>query len=226
MAHLIRSISSDDKERRTPAEVRALLKDAHEFIVACARTAIRAVAAVDGAQRWGRDVKRTRVRLPERDRPTLVPPELIEHNLVEVVNQCATVERLIDALAWASSEESGLASCWVRTCHPTTGSDASADAIDHDLVLADERGIAACFEVSDVVGSSDTNAKLARDLRSLGVMTPDSKHAVAAERWPTHRCFVVMSSSHSSCLGSRALADFEFVRREIDDTVIAEIERR
>lgn len=226
MAHLIGSISNDSTDRRTPAAFRAVLKDAHDFIVACAQSAIDAAARIDAAGRWGREVKRTRVRLPEGDRPLLVRGAPPEHNLVEVVNQCATVERLLDALQWAASAESGLAASWVRTCHPTTGSESSRDAIDHDLVLTNGEEIVACFEVSDVVGSNDSNSKLARDLRSLGVMLADSKHAVAAHEWPPHRCFVVMSSSHASCLESRALGDFEFVRCAVDDTVIAEIKRR
>lgn len=226
MAHLISSTSSDSSEKHSPDDFRAALKDAHDFIVACAQSAIQAAARVDGARRWGREVKRTRVRLPERDRPVLVRDAPPEHNLVEVVNQCATVERLLDALEWAASAESGLSASWVRTCHPTTGSESSRDAIDHDLVLTSDAAIVGCFEVSDVVGTNDSNSKLTRDLRSLGVMRADSKHAVAAHDWPAHRCFVVMSSSHASCLESRSLGDFEFVRHVVDDTVIAEIKRR
>lgn len=100
----------------------------------------------------------------------MVGQGLTDHNLAEVVNQCANIERLLDALQWAEDEPS-MQGYAVERCHPTTGS-ARGDAIDNDLVLVStvDDGTPARFEVSDVIGRrSDSNHKERRDLASLGV---------------------------------------------------------
>ncbi len=85
------------------------------------------------------------------------------------MNQCATMERLLDALQWAQSAGSGLAESLVERCHPTMSS-SYADEEDHDLVLVGPDGTKAKFEVSDVSGTKDGNKKEKKDLISLGVL--------------------------------------------------------
>jgi hypothetical protein len=76
----------------------------------------------------------------------------------EIVNQSATVERLLDALEWA---ESAGFSC-VLACHPTTSSG------DHDLVVQRPDDGLGVFEVSDVAGPrGNENNKMANDLQNL-----------------------------------------------------------
>lgn len=76
----------------------------------------------------------------------------------ELVNQLATVERLMDALRWAASAEFTT----VLACHPTTSSG------DHDLVVLRENGSLGVFEVSDVAGEvGNANQKMTSDLRLL-----------------------------------------------------------
>lgn len=108
-----------------------------------------------------------------------------DHSFVEVVNQCATLERLLDAAAWA---EHNLEGFLVRICNPTTSSSTEAD--DHDLVLADPSGNVAKFEVCDVTSAKDGNRKELKDLCSLGVLDPDGADVSC---WPTARVFLVVS---------------------------------
>lgn len=76
----------------------------------------------------------------------------------ELVNQLATVERLLDALKWAESVGFSL----VLACHPTTSSG------DHDLVVRRPDQTLGVFEVSDVAGPrGNENNKMANDLNTL-----------------------------------------------------------
>lgn len=68
---------------------------------------------------WGTHFKRVRVDLPRDARPLLMRAAEDHHSLAEVVNQCATMERLLDALAWARTDTSGLSAFHVVGC-PTT----------------------------------------------------------------------------------------------------------
>jgi hypothetical protein len=106
----------------------------------------------DGA--WGATAKRALVEVEE------FPPLIRKQSqpLQEVVNQIATVERLIGALTWA--ETAGFTE--VRRCHPTTSSG------DHDLVVESTDRLLGVFEVSDVSGvSGNGNQKMAADIRTL-----------------------------------------------------------
>ena len=76
----------------------------------------------------------------------------------ELVNQLASVERLLDALKWA--ESAGFSQ--VLACHPTTSSG------DHDLVVGRSDQTLGVFEVSDVAGPrGNENNKMANDLTNL-----------------------------------------------------------
>lgn len=173
MSHLVRSLTRAQDSHLTPAVCYALVRDAHDYLAG------RAAAAIEQAQRhtdaasWGTTLKRIRVELPAAERHELITTKEPHHNLVEVINQCATIERLLDALAWAANSESGLADWPVIACHPTTSSAQEGGkkaVLDHDLILQGPDGALARFEVSDVASTADGNRKEGKDLQSLGVL--------------------------------------------------------
>ncbi len=154
------------------------LSAAHDYLASAARAQSTELGRGD-LDDWGSRAKRVVVDI-------VAPcPELVsarEHNFVEVVNQCATLERLLDALAWANVN---LRSYEVRVCHPTTSSGSKAS--HNDLVVADaSTGAEGHFEVSDVLTGIQKELK---DHASLRVFT---KGQVAVP-WPTARVFLVLS---------------------------------
>ena len=186
------------------ARCRELLHDAHDYLARRGAEAARQAALLDDVTAWGTRFKRVRVELPRDSRPLLMRAAEDHHSLAEVVNQCATMERLLDALAWARTDASELSAFHVVRCHPTTGSAANdAEAPDNDLILAAPDGRAARFEVSDVASTSDGNRKEERDLRNLGVL----REGKGAERfdlpWPAARVFLVVSSEFAGRLRGR-----------------------
>lgn len=181
-----------------------LLHDAHDYLARRGAGAARQAALLDDATAWGSRFKRVRVELPRDGRPLLMRTADGHHSLAEVVNQCATMERLLDALAWARTDASGLNALHVARCHPTTGSAASdAETPDNDLILAAPDGRAARFEVSDVASMSDGNRKEERDLRSLGVLREGKGAERFDLRWPDARVFLVVSSEFAGRLRGR-----------------------
>jgi hypothetical protein len=133
------------------------LKAAHRALTEHARRAVEQAFSVNDSA-WGTRMKRLVVEVPEN----AVGLRAHAHNLVEVVNQCATMERLLDAMEWALTE-GGMHDAKVLCCHPTTSSGES----QNDLMLELIDGSRANFEVSDVVGAKDTNRKEQKDLASL-----------------------------------------------------------
>jgi hypothetical protein len=172
-------------------EVRDELAAAHAYLVDAARRVSAALAAQEPS-RWGSRVKRLRVDLSAAGRPSLVPETVREQSFVEVVNQCATVERLLDALEWAATPSAGLAAGRVLLCNPTTSS--SRETNDHDLVIEMPSGDLAKLEVSDVAGGNDGNRKEVKDLTSLGVLDSSGKVRGPEEPWPSGRLLLVTSS--------------------------------
>lgn len=147
----------------------------HNEIAAAASRSLPAALSV-GLERWGTEMKRVRVEYGCDEKG-----KAKEWVLVEVINQCATIERLLDAIDWCARQEE-LATVNLHVCNPTQSSRArpkpapvSRTAIphpagdpDHDLVLqlgAD--GPFWCFEVSDVANSKDSNGKATKDIVSL-----------------------------------------------------------
>lgn len=129
----------------------AQLQEAHDAIV---DRAIGWTHAVAGPS-WGIRAKRTIVDLA--DAHPLVTSE--KHPISELLNICATVERLLDSLGWAI--QNGWAES-VLECNPTT----SGVSGPSDLRTIGVEG-EAWFEVSDVVSARDGNAKLQVDLARL-----------------------------------------------------------
>lgn len=203
MSHLVRSLSQALDGSLTPASCHALVRDAHDYLAG------RAATAVDRAQRhteiasWGTALKRIRVEIPAAERHFLITTREPHHNLVEVINQCATMERLLDALAWAASPQSGLADWTVVACHPTTSSaqeDGKKAALDHDLILQGPDNARARFEVSDVASDQDGNRKEEKDLQSLGVLKPVPGGKEYKFDWLPDRLFLVVSTEFGSRL--------------------------
>lgn len=109
MSHLVREFIADGEGYITLEECWRDVKEARDYLARHGAEALEGARAAEDLLRWGSRIKRVRVSFPEGERPRLIDPELDEHNLVEVVNQCATMERLLDALEWAGSRDSGLA---------------------------------------------------------------------------------------------------------------------
>lgn len=74
------------------------------------REELASAAVLDAAAGWGATVKRVQVQLGP-DAPPLVCAKAGEP-VIEVVKQCATLERLLDALAWRSAQTRGSANMY------------------------------------------------------------------------------------------------------------------
>jgi len=118
--------------------------------------AIAAPAPSLGAY-WAVDLKRKPVSV--RGAHQLVG--VTTQPLGELINQLATVERLIGALGWAGNN--GMTD--VEECHPTTSRGAKGTC-SHDLVVSNNVD-KMVFEVSDVAGDGNANKKIVRDLATL-----------------------------------------------------------
>ncbi len=207
MPHLVDSITPatyGETNVLTLTRCHELLREAHDYLARRGKEAARRATLVENAASWGSALKRVRVELPRDDRPRLVREANDRHSLAEVMNQCATMERLLDALAWAQTEGSSLSSFNVAVCHPTTSSAAGDTSVDdNDLILTAANGGRARFEVSDVASSTDGARKEERDLRNLGVL----REGIGARRfevdWPDARVFLVVSSEFAVKLQSR-----------------------
>lgn len=174
------------------------LKTAWKYLVKQGQAATRKIQRAD-PERWGAEIKRVKVGLDGADKPLAIGAKG-EHNLIEVVNQCATIERMLDTLAWVQLDPQ-LRDLVVARLHPTTSSakDRVVGTIpDNDLVLVSPsrpRLALACFEVSDVSTNQDGNGKERKDLISLGVLNKakGEQQFRAATDWPSARLFLVVS---------------------------------
>ncbi len=178
------------------------LRDAHRFLVAAARKTIPRLIDLP-ARAWGSACKREHVVLPRKRRPSLVSENIERHSFAEVMNQCATLERLIDTLSWAQ-EHAPLQRALAVRCNATTSSaprkkGQARDDDDHDLVLKDTNGVRWKFEVSDVASEKDGNGKERKDLVSLGVLAAGDDDVPG---WPDGRNHLVVSSEFAVRLSS------------------------
>ncbi len=194
MPHLVKPLPDDPTQPISITRCFHLIESAHDYLVTHAATALEQIEVGQSHPYWGSQLKRVRVALPSEDRPALIDPAIQDHSLTEIYNQCATMERLLDALKWANAHLRGYQ---VIRCHPTTSSvkqDESAIP-DNDLVLINTGGELARFEVSDVASEQDGNHKEDKDLMSLDVLGARSgpdKYVIDA--WPAGRLFMVVSS--------------------------------
>ncbi|MCL4750465.1 MAG: hypothetical protein KJ015_09905 [Myxococcales bacterium] len=196
------------------------LRDAHDFLAEAARKLVPELSEPSTA-RWGTQAKRRKVRLAS-PRPKLLRDARDAHSFAEVMNQCATIERLLDVLEWIGGEAAF--NRWtVEVCHPTTSSSTQRDrGRENDLVLESPDGARARFEVSDVASEKDGNKKLVSELTSLGVMSATSE---LPPRWPDSRLFVVVSDDFAAHVEKRGTGRYRLARlpSQIEDTVIFEV---
>jgi hypothetical protein len=178
--HLIRPHAVQDR----PVDAKSYLAElsaAHDAIVA--RAAGWTAPAV--GPRWGITAKRQLVDL------TGAHPSVhnASHPIQELMNQCATVERLLDALEWAIGK--GWANMVIE-CNPTTSSGpvrplAVVTGVPPsgppDLRTTGALG-EAWFEVSDVLKRRDGNRKLQKDLKRLSNLPPSvAGFLVGSDLW-------------------------------------------
>ena len=178
------------------ADVLKQVEQAHRFLVEAAKETIAQLQAV-GEEEWGETVKRRYVVLTGKPRPYLVPETVGRHSFAEVVNQCATIERLLDALRWSQDALPGYK---VEVCNPTTSSQKTEQGRDNDLILIGPSGEVCCFEVSDVAASKDGNKKEIKDLVSLGVLHSTDGELTSSKTWPEGRLFLVVSKEFAEYL--------------------------
>ena len=217
MGNLIESIDNVDQPTSV-AEALRQIEAAHAYLVDLGAKAFQKARVVAPSPNWGTLAKRARVYFPAGDRPVLIPQSLRDHSLIEVINQCATVERLMDALRWAIDN---LPEYQLVRCHPTTGSKKAdvANVPDNDIVLIDPDGRFACFEVSDVANATnDSNRKEKKDLTSLGVYDANTDRS--------NRVFLVVSVEFARLLRRKQHVDFRYLEHVVvGDTGIFEILR-
>ena len=134
MSHLIAGTTEEFDLQMMLAE----LREVHEFLTEHGAKAIRHAAELGPSPKRGQSVKRIRVEIPNHGRPDLAEFAPSEHSITEVYNQCANVERLIDAIKRCLSPTYGFWDGLGLTCHPTisSGKAMSTDHDDHDLVSA------------------------------------------------------------------------------------------
>jgi hypothetical protein len=161
------------------------LRDQYEDIDAQARISLSKFAKAPPNLNWGTALKRVEVEGAGKNQP-----------LTEIINQLATVERLLEALKWAK-EGSDFKDWKLDKCNPTTSSgkkDSRGD-LDHDLILIHPiEKTFALFEVSDVITETkDTNKKERKDLKSLKLLRGSTHKPSKENEYDQYRRFLVVS---------------------------------
>ena len=157
MGHLVKALNGGV----TQEEARRQLKVVHDFLVVRGRESVRKLE--DSRSGWGSFAKRARVDLSGAGKPNLVGKS--RERIVEVINMAATLERMLDALRWFSTQPE-MREWLVLECHPSTSSTENGKDLVLGLASGDFRALC---EVTDVVGkSAGQNGKELRDLKSLG----------------------------------------------------------
>jgi hypothetical protein len=151
MPHLIAAIHDVAIE-----ECIATLDKAHRHLRDAAQSFLKTAEGI-APQYWGSDIKRLRVPLP-KPRPDLLEQD--SHNFIEVVNQLAGMERLLDGLRWFAEDHPAAR---VLSCHPSTSSARG----ENDVVVKSAEELFR-VEVFDIVGDKIINNKLNKSLASFG----------------------------------------------------------
>jgi hypothetical protein len=213
MKHMIRPFGtrySDEpkKVKWTIQKAQEHLSRAHKLLKRAGHAALKTAANTSRPnEHWGTTVKRELVRATSDK--LLMTQGIAAQNLVEVINMCATVERVLDTLEWARGN--GFSEYLVLCCHPTASSDHAArkkKQFDNDLVLVQRLGKRkqfARFEISDVSGEGDGNDKERKDLASLGVLNKPKKGGspndiMKIKQWPRGRIFLGISNEFAKVI--------------------------
>ena len=170
-----------------------------DYLVKTGRKAAKRSIKVRSNFDWGAQMKRTFVELPKQGRPPDIGKPNPKQSLIEVINQTANILRMLDALSWIKSDQSGLNRHHVDVCHPTTSSAKG----ETDLVLSNDDFPTAKFEVTDVVGDKDGNNKEATDLKKLKFIASTTKKDNKPVPPPKYRGFLVMSEELAKVINGR-----------------------
>ena len=205
MSHLVKPIDTSDKAPLQVSEVIKNLRNAHEYLAKLGVETLQKSRDISTAQYWGSAIKRLSIIFPDGERPELISISHDKHSLIEVINQCATMERLIDALEWAHES---LPDYHLLRCHPTTSSQKSSSSAipDNDIVLIQPHsGRLALFEVSDVANSSsDSNQKEFKDLKSLGIRLANMPNYSQNKNPFRNRLFMIVSTEFGGRIQKRS----------------------
>ena len=125
MSHLITGTTEEFDLQKMLDELRA----AHAYLAEHGARAFMRAAELGPSARWGQSVKRLHVGLPSDNRPELAEAAPSEHSITEVYNQCANVERLIDAVKWCLTPASKFSDGLGLACHPTTSGGSSGSCL-------------------------------------------------------------------------------------------------
>ncbi len=193
MAHLV-----DEIRNVSLRECYDRLTDCLDFLVEVGSETAKRAANVKADHEWGVRTKRTVVHLSPETPLGIGQPDS-KQSLTEVINQTANISRLLDALTWAMSDQSGLDQHRVVVCHPTT----SSGVDESDLVLGRSGFKSARFEVTDVVGNKDGNKKEVTDLKSLKFVSAKTKRENVPVSAPKYRGFLVMSQELGDVICNR-----------------------
>ncbi len=205
MSHLVKPIDASDKAPLQISEVLKNLRNAHEYLAKLGIETLQKTHDISTAHNWGSAIKRISIIFPDGERPELISISHNKHLLIEVINQCATMERLIDALEWAHKS---LPDYHLLRCHPTTSSQKSGSSAipDNDIFLIQpSSGRLALLEVSDVANSNnDSNQKEFKDLKSLGIRLANIKDYPKNQSPFVNRLFMVVSTEFGERIQKRS----------------------
>jgi hypothetical protein len=175
---------------------------------------------LEDASSWARQLKALLIPLRQKD---LICKD--SERLIEIISQCATVERLLDVLRWARQNVE-FRSTEIVVCNPTTGSGCTSDKLEIptelkklDLVLkiADKY---AFFEVSDNIGAARAK-KEATEIESL-------LKARRLEAYKCSDCYRVMSKEAATYAKRSGRAQAAFTYRAVptpgQETVVLRVE--
>ena len=193
MPHLIRMIGASDGFDIPKLSNR--LKVDHDYLVERACEASKQWTNLLQSN-WGTQAKRIIVNTASgRPRDSLIEKD--SEKLGELVNQVATIERLIDVLNMAPKFSIGTQ---IFRCHPCTSSRKSDKVSgDNDLILCNgNSSITDRFEISDIATEErDGNGKEYKDLKSLGFGWAWNEQGQSWDYEPPRydcNCYLVISS--------------------------------
>jgi hypothetical protein len=175
MAYLVHPFRDRDLH-----EAFAQLEDANSILKTSIVEFSKTVRIPDSRQ-WACDVKRLRVPISGADSRTLLTVH--EYDYGEIINQCATLERLMDAMQWAVDHLPDHRH--IVSCDPTQSRKGEAD-----LIIKNSNSIA-MFEISDKVGADAFRRKVRTQTNNLG-----EGQAKLRTHYPNHsvRAFIAMNA--------------------------------
>lgn len=96
MAHLVSSFVASDRAYKPLESYYEEIREAQRCLSENGAEAFQR-AALEKGECWGLGAKRIRVEFTTWPHPTLIDRDVEDQRFAEIVNQCATIERLLDA---------------------------------------------------------------------------------------------------------------------------------